>query len=295
MNAGIHSYDLATLPRLHDSFVGIDSDGCVFDTMEVKQKQCFHPEIIRTWGLQAIATQVREAAEFVNLYSRGRGRNRFLSLVETMDRLRTRADVMSAGVPIPKLNPLRQVMASGVVLGNPALEAAVAISADPELKTILDWSLQVNRQIEAISEPMPPFKGVAESLARISGHSDAIVVSQTPCEALDREWAAAGLDQQVLYIAGQEHGTKTEHLRLATEGKYTSRRVLMIGDAPGDCVAARDNGVLFYPINPSQEEQSWERFHREAYNRFLAGTYAGVYEDELVAAFDSMLPAEPDW
>jgi len=31
----------------------------------------------------------------------------------------------------------------------------------------------------------------------------------------------------------------------------------MIGDAPGDMIAAKSNGVLFNPINPHHEEDSW--------------------------------------
>ena len=30
---------MRALPKKHDFFIGIDSDGCVFDTMEVKQKE----------------------------------------------------------------------------------------------------------------------------------------------------------------------------------------------------------------------------------------------------------------
>ena len=48
--------------------------------------------------------------------------------------------------------------------------------------------------------------------------------------------------------AGQELGTKTEHLKLAAKNKYPPERILMIGDAPGDLNAARANGALFYPI-----------------------------------------------
>ena len=50
-----------------DFLVGIDSDGCVFDSMEIKHKECFIPNIIKFWGLQAVSKYAREAAEFVNL------------------------------------------------------------------------------------------------------------------------------------------------------------------------------------------------------------------------------------
>ena len=63
--------------KSHDFFIGIDSDGCAFDTMEVKHKECFIPNIIRWYQLAAISKYVRETAEFVNLYSNRRGINRF--------------------------------------------------------------------------------------------------------------------------------------------------------------------------------------------------------------------------
>ena len=88
MNAsGDPSRILSEFPASHEFFIGIDSDGCVFDTMEVKHKECFIPNIIKCYGLAAISKYVREAAEFINLYSHHRGVNRFPGLVLTMDLL----------------------------------------------------------------------------------------------------------------------------------------------------------------------------------------------------------------
>jgi hypothetical protein len=96
-------------------------------------------------------------------------------------------------------------------------------------------------------------------------------------------------------IAGQEMGTKTEHLKLAAGEKYPNEKILMVGDAPGDHKAAQGNGALFYPINPGHEEASWQQFFEEALDRFFAGTYAGDYEQQLVAAFNKYLPEKPPW
>ena len=63
--------------RKHDFLVGIDSDGCVFDSMELKHKECFIPAFINHYELQGVSKYAREAAEFVNLYSKSRGVNRF--------------------------------------------------------------------------------------------------------------------------------------------------------------------------------------------------------------------------
>ena len=85
----------------HDFLVGIDSDGCVFDTMEVKHKECFIPNIINHYGLQGVSKYAREAAEFVNLYSKSRGANRFPALVEQLEWLRRRPEVKARGVKVP--------------------------------------------------------------------------------------------------------------------------------------------------------------------------------------------------
>ena len=66
-------------------FVGIDSDGCAFDTMEIKHKECFCPNIINHWGLQGVSKYAREAAEFTNLYSAWRGVNRWPALIKVFD------------------------------------------------------------------------------------------------------------------------------------------------------------------------------------------------------------------
>ena len=72
-------------------------------------------------------------------------------------------------------------------------------------------------------------------------------------------------------------------------------RVDRPGDAPGDRKAAEGNGVLFYPIDPGDEDSSWQRFYEEALPKFLEGSYAGVYMAEQVTRFESLLPSTPPW
>ena len=74
---------LINLQPEKEFFIGIDSDGCAFDTMEIKQKECFCPNLIRFFELQKISKYARETWEFVNLYSKTSGVNRFLALIET--------------------------------------------------------------------------------------------------------------------------------------------------------------------------------------------------------------------
>jgi len=263
--------------------------------MEIKQKGCFHGRIISHWHLEGIEPYVRQAAEFVNLYSQWRGQNRFTALLRTFDVLRRRTEVIASGVEVPALPKLREFVDCGVPLGNASLSTAAQKTGDPELASVLKWSMEINEGISRTVKSLPPFPWARESLERAHTNSDVICVSQTPGEALVREWSAQDLAKHVEVIAGQELGSKTEQIALATRGRYIPDRVLMIGDAPGDRQAALDNHALFYPVKPGQEADSWEHFYTEAYDRFLRGQYAGTYEEQLVEEFCALLPATPPW
>ena len=287
--------DLRRFQPHHDSFVGIDSDGCVFDTMGVKQREHFHPLIIQFWGLEKIEEQLRAVAEFVNLYSIWRGKNRFLSLLKVFELLHDWDEVKASGVKLPEMAALRAYCNSGLPLGNPSLTAEVARTNGPELQRVLAWSLAINLDIDQNMQPAPPFPWAIKTLQKVHVHSDLIVVSQTPEEALVKEWAHHQIDHLVALIAGQELGTKTEHIRFASQGRYAPERVLMIGDAPGDFAAAMANHAAFFPIVPGQEDACWQRLYDEAYDRFLCGTYLGTYADQLIREFNDSLPDTPPW
>jgi phosphoglycolate phosphatase-like HAD superfamily hydrolase len=263
--------------------------------MEIKHKECFIPNIIKHWGLQPVSKYAREAAEFVNLYSKWRGINRFPALLMVFDLLAERPDVQKRHVEIPKAESLREWAKKETKLANPALAAAVKETGDPVLTRALEWSKAVNATIEDIVYGVPSFPYVRETLEKLAPQADIIVVSATPGEALRREWEEHGIAKSAAVIAGQEMGSKTEHLRLAAAGKYQKDHVLMVGDAPGDMDAARANGALFYPVNPGHEEESWQRFYEEACDRFLAGKYAGEYEAALIREFEAALPEIPPW
>jgi phosphoglycolate phosphatase-like HAD superfamily hydrolase len=279
-------------------FVGIDSDGCAFNSMEVKHNDSFSVNLIKHFGLQVISRQVHQAWDFVNLYSQTRGCNRFKAILLVCDLLREMPKVKKAGVSIPELPHLRQWTKTETALGNPKLKQkldAATGEEKAELDLVYAWSKAVNKTIEEIVHNVPPFPALRPCLEMLATRADILVVSATPQEALDREWAEHGIDEYVALIAGQEMGSKTEHLTLAAKGKYAPENILMIGDAPGDYKAARDVDALFYPINPGEEEESWELFRDEGIARFFGKTYAGAYEAKLLAAFNAILPKDPPW
>lgn len=277
----------------HNYLVGIDSDGCAFDTMELKQKECFTPTTIRYWGLQGVSKYAREACEFVNLYSKSRGINRFPALVEELEWTARRPEVRARGIEVRIPQSLRDWIKWETKLGNPTLKTAVEQTGDPDLRHTLEWSEAVNRAVKEMVKGVPPFPFVRESLQKLCGQADALVVSATPHEALQREWDEHDLTRYVVAICGQEVGTKKECLGVAA--KYPAGHALMIGDAPGDYDAAQGNHTLFFPINPGDEEASWKRFYEEGIERFLSGSFAGKYQQELLDEFERRLPSRPPW
>jgi phosphoglycolate phosphatase-like HAD superfamily hydrolase len=277
----------------HDFLVAIDSDGCTFDTMEVKHKECFIPCFINHYNLQAVSKFAREAWEFVNLYSQSRGVNRFPALIETLQWLQKRPEVAARGVKIQIPESLLVWRKSETRLGNPALEARVQETSDPALKHCLAWSKSVNKAIDELVRHVPPFPFVRESLQKLQGQADLVVCSATPSEALKKEWREHQIDGYVSEICGQEQGTKKE--LLAQAKKYPPHHALMVGDALGDYNAAQANACLFFPINPGAEDASWERFYREGIAQFLNGRFAGEYQESLLSEFRRYLPEKPSW
>jgi len=285
----------------HTFFVGIDSDGSVFDTMGIKQRECFCPWMIAYFGLQPVAQAARECKDFADLFSKTRGANRHKTNKRILAELLPDHPMTKArNFTVPQYpHYFAWVDDPDSLLSNEGLRKAIDATADPEaqaeLELALAWSERVNWAIEEIVQGMPPFPYVRESLENIRSSADAIVVSGTPNAALKREWQEHDIAQYVEVIAGQEMDAKAQHLEYAAKGKYEKNHVLMIGDAPGDRQAARANDALFYPINPGDEVTSWRRFHDEAFDKFIHGDYSGPYEAKLIAEFDAYLPELPPW
>ena len=278
----------------HRFLVCVDSDGCMFDTMEIKHKECFCPAFIEHFGLQAVSKYARVAWEFVNLYSQGRGIQRFRALVRAMDLLRARREVIERGFTPMELPNLKAYLASGTTLSNEGLKEYLAAHPEAEdVRTVAAWSEDVNARIARVVHGVPPFPHAREGLKLLGEQADVFVVSATPKEALEREWAEHGLTGLVTEICGQEIGSKKQIIA-SLKGGYDAGNVLMIGDAPGDRDAGRAEGALFYPIRPCEEAESWAELP-EAAEAFFAGRYAAGMEAEEIARFETLLPETPPW
>jgi phosphoglycolate phosphatase-like HAD superfamily hydrolase len=286
---------LSAFPPRHPFLVGVDSDGCAIDSMAIKQKECFIPNIIKYWELEPMGEYARAAAEFVSLHSKWRGINRFPALAKTFELLRDWPEAGRSGVEIPELSSLESWIDSGAALGEPALEAEIAKTGDAVLKRALAWSQAINRDVAALAHRLVPFPSFPACAAKIARRADLICVSVAPTQELEREWQQHGIAQYASLIAGQEMGGKKEQLKLAGKDRYAADSILMVGDAPGDLAAARAAGALFFPIQPGEEERSWQRLERECLDRFFSYTFAGACQASLIEEFEKSLPDTPPW
>jgi phosphoglycolate phosphatase-like HAD superfamily hydrolase len=286
---------LKNLKPEKEYFIGIDSDGCVFDSMEVKQKEFFIPNALKHLNLFQISKILRETWEFVNLYSIYRGGNRFTSIIKVFELLSERKEIIDSGYTLPNTDSLKEWVKAETKLSNSTLRKYFESNYDPDLEKIVAWTEAVNEDISKWLRNIPPFLNSKNAIKRMSEFADIIVVSQTPLDALDREWEEHFLKKYVKIIAGQEHGTKTEHIAMAAKGKYDDNKILMIGDAKGDLDASKNNGILFFPIIPGKENESWSKFIDEGLVKFINGSFQGNYEESLRKEFIIALPSIPPW
>ena len=274
--------------------VCIDSDGCAFDTMEIKHKECFCPAYINYFNLQPVSKYARDAWDFANLYSCHRGVHRILALLKALDVLAERDEVKERHFTPPALKELRAYVDAGFPLSNAGLEDYLKEHPEAqEIRTTLEWSKNVNERVAELVRGVPPFPHVRECLEKLHKQADIVIVSATQQAALEREWGENGLLPLITAVKGQESGNKKEIIA-SLKDQYEPDHVLMIGDAPGDLNAAKANGALFYPICPDQEAESWEKFG-DCTEAFFSGAYAGAKEQANIAHFNTLLPDAPYW
>lgn len=275
--------------------VCIDSDGCLFDNMELKHKECFTPASVNVWGLQSISRYAREVCDYVNLYSHLRGENRFPSIVDTLDLLAQRPEVLARGWRKPDLTMLRRFIKESPSLSRNALEAFIAQHGEaPDLMLALRWSDEVNENVKRIAHDVAPFPAARAALEKLHERAVVTIVSQAQTETLRREWGEQGLLPFVDAVNGQEVGSKADCIRKAREAGFNTAHTLMIGDAPGDAAAAEAGGALFYPIRPGHEEESWMALD-DLMEKFFTLEYAGSTESALLKEYHRGLLSAPPW
>ncbi len=266
-----------------DFLVCVDSDGCAMDTMEIKHRKCFAPEMIKTWGLYEKEDYILNLWYDLNLYTRTRGINRFKGLAETFK------IISKEGIEIKDLESIINWVETTNELSNNSLKREIEKTNSEGLKMALAWSLAVNESIENLPQDDEPFEGVKVGLEGISKLADISVVSSANGEALDNEWNRHDLVKYLKALLGQEAGTKQHCIAELKKKGYDANKILMVGDAPGDLQAAQNNGVFFYPILVNKEGFSWDRLLNEAVPKLIKGEFTKEYQDMLIKEFNDTL------
>ena len=69
---------------------------------------------------------------------------------------------------------------------------------------------------------------------------------------------------------------------------YDPAKVVMVGDAPGDCDAAEKNGVHYYPILVNHEKESWDEAIAVAFGKLQSGVYADYGKEKKKAFLENL-------
>ncbi len=276
----------------HQYLIGFDSDGCVFNNMTIKHQKCFGPAFVETYGLSAIATEASIVWDFVNLFGRTRGCNRFQGVVNSIHWLQEWSKI---DAPLPSIEVLENWVNTTASLSNNALIDYKTNNPSAELDLALEWSYNVNQRVGKLDVEIPPIDGVKAAILEASKFADMAVISQAPSATVEHEWNKYELDNFMCKVCGQEYGSKAEQFSSIAQENYAINHKLLVGDAVGDYHASQKCGALFYPIVAGREEESWAKFLSESLPRFVANQYAGEYQDSLLKDFKLALPEHPEF
>ena len=259
--------------KKHDYLVCVDSDGCVMDTMNCKHFHCFGPCMVTEWGLEAWKEEILERWNVINLFSMTRGINRFKGLAMALGEIHEKYQ------PITGIAYLQHWADTAPALSNDAVAAAAAEAECEEAKLVFEkalaWSKAVNAAIVKLPEELKvPYNGAKEGLAAAHTFADVAMVSSANRDAVEEEWGKFGLLEHTDIVLAQDVGSKAACIAAMLRYGYDVNKVVMIGDAPGDCDAAEKNGVYYYPILVNHEKESWDEAIAVAFEKLKEGTYA---------------------
>ena len=273
-----------TFKKTRDYLVCIDSDGCAMDTMNIKHFRCFGPCMIREWNLEQWEEPIQNRWNDINLFTMTRGINRFKALETALK------EIDQSYIRIDGIDELSEWVGNAKELSNQNLKNEIEKNPSSILKKALAWSETVNVEIGSLpDEEKQPFEGVKESLEAIHKVADIAIVSSANQQAIVEEWEKHGLLEYTDILLSQNAGSKAFCIGKLLEFGYDTKKVLMVGDAPGDRDAAQKNGVLYYPILVKREKESWEHILAEALDKFLDNSYDGEYQQDMLKRFEENL------
>ena len=163
-------------------------------------------------------------------------------------------------------------------LSNDGAAKAAAEATDPDAKLVLEkalsWSKAVNAAIVKLPEELKvPYDGAKDGLAAAHTFADVAMVSSANRDAVEEEWGKFGLLEHTDIVLAQDVGSKAACIAEMMKFGYDPNKVLMVGDAPGDCDAAEKNGVYYYPILVNHEKESWDEAITNGFGKLQSGEY----------------------
>ena len=259
--------------KKHDYLVCVDSDGCVMDTMNCKHFHCFGPCMVEEWELGEWKDAILDRWNVINLFSMTRGINRFKGLAMAL------SEIHEQYTPIAGIEALRHWADTAPALSNDAVAKAADEATDPNAKLVLSkalsWSKAVNAAIVQLDESLKvPYNGAKEGLAAAHNFADVAMVSSANRDAVEEEWGKFALLEHTDIVLAQDVGSKAACIAEMLKFGYDPAKVVMVGDAPGDCDAAERNGVHYYPILVNHEKESWDEAIAVAFGKLQDGSYA---------------------
>ncbi len=272
-----------TFERKHDYLVCVDSDGCVMDTMNCKHFNCFGPCMVTEWGLEEWKDEILDRWNVINLFSMTRGINRFKGLAMALK------EIDAKYKPITGVDALVYWAETAPALSNDGAAKAAEEAADADAKLVLtkalNWSKAVNAAIVELDESVKvPYAGAKEGLAAAHQFADVAMVSSANRDAVEEEWGKFGLLEHTDIVLAQDVGSKAACIKEMLKFGYDLNKVVMVGDAPGDCDAAEKNGVHYYPILVNHEKESWDEAIAVGFGKLQSGEYA-AYGAEMKQKF----------
>ena len=259
--------------RKHDYLVCVDSDGCVMDTMNCKHFHCFGPCMVTEWGLEEWKEEILDRWNVINLFSMTRGINRFKGLAMALK------EIDGKYTKITGVDALVHWADTAPALSNDGAAKAAAEVADPDAKLVLQkalsWSKAVNAAIVELDESLKvPYAGAKEGLAAAHAFADVAMVYSANRDAVEEEWGKFGLLEHTDIVLAQDVGSKAACIKEMLKFGYELDKVVMVGDAPGDCDAAEKNNVYYYPILVNHEKESWDEAIAVGFGKLQSGDYS---------------------
>ena len=114
------------------------------------------------------------------------------------------------------------------------------------------------------------------------------VVSSANPDALIDEWQTHRLLRAVDVMTSQVDGSKSVCIDKLIAKGYDRSKVIMCGDSAGDYEAAKSNSVFFYPILAGRENESWQDFISEGFNRLINGNFREYGEAKLREFYNNL-------